>query len=349
MSFKGSSRTPQQLAWLALITVYIAWGSTYVAIRLVDETVPPLIGAAIRFVCAGAVMCAFIGWRRRSFPRVSLRELGSVALVGVLLLAGGNGLVTVAERHVPAGLTSLVIASVPLWLLLLRWLSRERPARATLAGVAVGFVGVALLVFRGGPGQGVSVPHLLIVLGAAASWALGSWGSSRLPMPQDVSTSTAIEMLVGGVVLAVLGPLAGEHWSAIATHASFESLAAIAYLAVFGSIVAFTAYVWLLQHAPLSRVGTYAYVNPVVAVVLGAILLGEQITATTMIGGAVILGSVALVIRAEPPPAPEVIVDTPETVRLGPPIEGAAAGVGYTACGQSQACAISTDSYAGEL
>jgi drug/metabolite transporter (DMT)-like permease len=306
MAHRVLNPSPQRLAWVALGTVYFAWGSTYVAIRVMDRTVPPLIGGGIRFVCAGLAMYAFICWRRGQAPRVSARQLGSLALVAVLLLVGGNGLVTVAERHVPAGLASLVVASVPLWLLLLRWLSRERPSRATLAGVAVGFLGVALLVFRGGPAQGVSVPHLLIVLGAAVSWALGSWASSRLPMPDEVGASTAIEMLIGGVVLAVLGPLVGEHWSTVATSASLQSLAAIAYLAVVGSIVAFTAYVWLLQHAPISRVGTYAYVNPVVAVVLGAILLGERITLTTVLGGAVIVASVALVIRAERQPEPTI-------------------------------------------
>ncbi len=334
MPTQGSDRTLPQLTWLALITVYIAWGSTYVAIRVMDETVPPLIGGGIRFVCAGLAMYAFISWRRRGAPRVSAREFGSVALVGILLLVGGNGLVTVAERHVPAGLTSLVIASVPLWLLLLRWGSRERPARATLAGVGVGFVGVALLVLRGGPGQGVSVPHLLIVLGAAASWAVGSWASARLPMPGDVSTSTAIEMLVGGLVLALLGPLVGEHWSTVASHASFNSLAAIAYLAVVGSIVAFTAYVWLLQHAPISRVATYAYVNPVVAVVLGAILLSERVTITTVIGGAVIIASVAVVIRAEPHPDAHAVMEAEEQPARH---SEAAGGAGYAALGQSEA------------
>lgn len=304
------------------------------AIRVMDETVPPLIGGGIRFICAGLAMYAFIGWRRRDAPRVTARELGSVALVGILLLAGGNGLVTVAERHVPAGLTSLVIASVPLWLLLLRWLGREHPSRATLAGVGVGFVGVALLVLRGGPAQGVSVPHLLIVLGAAASWAVGSWASARLPMPEDVSTSTAIEMLAGGVVLAILGPLVGEHWSTVAAHGSLRSLAAIAYLAVVGSIVAFTAYVWLLQHAPISRVATYAYVNPVVAVILGAILLSERITVTTLIGGAVIIASVAVVIRAEPHSERDAVTEAEEPP-TGPIEE--AVGVGYAACGQGEA------------
>jgi drug/metabolite transporter (DMT)-like permease len=330
MPTRASGRTLPQLTWLALITVYIAWGSTYVAIRVMDETVPPLIGGGIRFVCAGLAMYAFISWRARGAPRVSGREFASVALIGTLLLVGGNGLVTVAERHVPAGLTSLVISSVPLWLLLLRWLGRERPARATLAGVGVGFVGVALLVLRGGPGQGVSVPHLLIVVGAAASWAIGSWASARLPMPRDVSTSTAIEMLAGGVVLCLLGPLVGEHWSLLTAHASFKSLAAIAYLAVIGSLVAFTAYVWLLQHAPISRVATYAYVNPVVAVVLGAILLSERITLTTVIGGAVILASVAVVIRAEPQSAAEAVAEAEELPVHAPEEAGA---VGYAARG----------------
>lgn len=287
--------------WVALVIVYIAWGSTYVAIRIMDMTVPPLIGAGIRYVAAGAAMYAFIAWRARRAPTLSLRELASAALIGVLLPAGGNGLVTLAEQHVPAGLASLVVASVPLWLLLLRWLGREHPSRATLSGLTVGFIGVALLVFRGGHEQGVSIPHLLIVVGASLSWALGSWLSARLPMPADIATGTAVEMLVGGVVLAVLGPAVGEHWGTVLGHASWKSLLAIVYLALVGSILAYTAYVWLLQHAPITRVSTYAYVNPVVAVVLGALLLGERITLITVVGGAIILVAVAVVIRSEPP------------------------------------------------
>jgi drug/metabolite transporter (DMT)-like permease len=302
------------------VIVYIAWGSTYVAIRIMDETVPPLIGAGIRYLLAGAAMYAFLAWRRGGLPPISRRELGSVALVGVLLLTGGNGFVSFAERHVPAGLASLVVASVPLWLLVMRWLGREHPSRATLAGVTVGFIGVALLVFRGGPQQGVSIPHLLIVVGAAFSWALGSWAAARLPMPSDAATSTAIEMLIGGVVLALLGPLVGEHWGTVTADASAKSLLAIVYLALFGSILAFTAYVWLLANAPLSRVGTYAYVNPVVAVLLGALLLGERITVATVIGGAVILAAVAVVIRAERPTT-EVLPDTSHR----PPARGGAA------------------------
>jgi drug/metabolite transporter (DMT)-like permease len=304
--------------WVALAVVYVAWGSTYVGIRVMDETVPPLIGAAIRYLLAGTVMYVFLAARRGVALRVSRRELGSVALVGVLLLTGGNGFVSLAERHVPAGLAALVVASVPLWLLVIRIVTRDRPRRATLAGLCVGFLGVALIVLRSGHEQGVSVPYLLIVVGASLLWALGSWASGRLPMPADAATGTAIEMLIGGAVLAGLGPVLGERWSTVALHASAHSLLAIAYLALFGSVLAFTAYVWLLQHAPISQVSTYAYVNPVVAVFLGALLLGERVTITTVLGGAIIVLAVAVVIRAEAQPDPRAQPRDPDPPSLPP-------------------------------
>jgi drug/metabolite transporter (DMT)-like permease len=192
-----------------------------------------------------------------------------------------------------------LVASVPLWILVIRTLAGDRPQRATLAGLAIGFVGVGVLVLRGGAQQGVTVGHMLLVVGAAACWALGSWLSGRLPLPSDASAGTALEMLIGGVVLGVISPLAGERWSSLTLHASADSLVALAYLALFGSIVAFTAYVWLLQHAPISQVSTYAYVNPIVAVALGALVLGERITVVTLLGGAIIVLAVAVVIRAE--------------------------------------------------
>lgn len=285
--------------WVGLAIVYVGWGSTYVGIRIMDRTIPPLIGAGIRYLLAGAGMYAFLWARRGAPPRVRLRELASVALVSILLLTVGNGFLSYAERDVPAGLAALVVASVPLWLLVIRILTRDRPQRATLAGLSIGFLGVGLLVLRGGHQQGVSVPELLIVVGASLSWALGSWASSRLPMPGDAATGTALEMLIGGAVLGGLGPVLGESWGTVARDASAGSLLAVVYLALIGSVLAFTAYVWLLQNAPISQVSTYAYVNPVVAVLLGALLLGEKVTATTIIGGAIILLAVALVIRAE--------------------------------------------------
>jgi drug/metabolite transporter (DMT)-like permease len=295
----AARRGPAQAVWIALGIVYVAWGSTYLGIRVMDRTIPPFFGAGIRFVAAGAVMFVVLAVWRGRLPRVRARELGSLALVSVLLLTAGNGGVTYAERHVPSGLAALLVASMPLWILVIRTLAGDRPRRATLGGLAIGFVGVGLLVLRGGHEQGVSVPHMLFVVGAALCWALGSWLSGRLPMPTDVTAGTAIEMLIGGAVLVGLSPLSGEHWSAFATHASTDSLLALGYLALFGSILAFTAYVWLLQHAPISQISTYAYVNPVVAVALGALVLGERITAVTLLGGAIIVLAVAVVIRAE--------------------------------------------------
>jgi drug/metabolite transporter (DMT)-like permease len=279
--------------------VYVAWGSTYLAIRVMDRTIPPLLGAGVRFLAAGALLAVGLTLWRRRLPRVAARELASLALVSVLLLVAGNGGVSYAERHVASGLAALLVASVPLWILVIRILAGETPRRATLGGLAIGFVGVALLVLRGGASQHVSIAQMLVVLGASACWALGSWLSGRLPMPADATAGTAIEMLIGGVALIAIGPLSGERVSALSEHASPDSLVAVAYLVVFGSILAFTVYVWLLAHAPISQVSTYAYVNPIVAVALGALVLGEPITAVTLLGGAIIVLAVAVVIRSE--------------------------------------------------
>jgi drug/metabolite transporter (DMT)-like permease len=288
--------------WGALGIVYVAWGSTYLGIRVVDRTVQPLLGAGIRFVLAGTLLLAARTAWRRGFPRVRVREVASLALLSVLLLSAGNGGVSFAERHVPSGLAALLVASMPLWILVIRTLTGDRPRAATLGGLAVGFVGVALLVLRGGAQQGASVPYMLLVVAAALSWALGSWLSSRLPLPEDIIAGTAIEMLIGGVVLVALSPAFGESYSSLG-HASADSLLAIGYLTVFGSILAFTAYAWVLQRAPISQISTYAYVNPVVAVALGALILGERITAVTLVSGAIIVVAVALVIRSETPRA----------------------------------------------
>jgi drug/metabolite transporter (DMT)-like permease len=286
--------------WVALGIVYVAWGSTYLGIRVVDRTIPPFLGAGVRFMLAGALMLAARAVWLGRFPRVRVRELASLALISVLLLAIGNGGVSFAERHVPSGLTALLVASMPLWILVIRTLAGDRPRRATMGGLAVGFVGVSLLVLRGGEQQGASLGYMLLVVAAALSWALGSWLSSRLPLPDDVAAGTAIEMLIGGAVLVAVAPASGEHYAALA-HASADSLIAVGYLTVFGSILAFTAYVWVLQRAPISQISTYAYVNPVVAVALGAIILGERITALTVLSGAIVVVAVALVIRSEAP------------------------------------------------
>ena len=289
---------------LALAIVYVVWGSTYLAIRVMVETVPPLLGAGARFLLAGAGLAVFLAARRGpAVLRLSRREVVNAGLVGTLLLAGGNGLVTVAEQDVPSSLAALVIASVPLWVVVLRRVAgRERIAGATAAGVGIGFAGVAILLLPGSRPAGTGTLAMLGLLAAAASWASGSYLSGRLALPGDLFVSTAVQMVLGGVVMVVAGLAVGEAGTVNVSHFSFKSLAAFAYLMLIGSLVAFTAYVWLLQHAPISQVATYAYVNPLVAVVLGWAILSEHISAGVLAGAAVIVASVALVVRRESGP-----------------------------------------------
>jgi drug/metabolite transporter (DMT)-like permease len=308
MSERSASPTPLAApawkVWAGLWTIYLIWGSTYLAIRIMVRTVPPLLGAGLRFAIAGALMLAVLRVRRGPL-RITRRQLVSAAVVGTLLAAGGNGLVTIAEQEVPSSLAALLIASVPLWVVLLRALLGEHPARATLAGVAIGFGGVALLLLPGEQPAGVSIAGLLLVVVAAASWATGSVASGRADLPDDPLVSTGYQMTIAGVLMVVGGAVAGElgdiHWGSL----SAESLGAFAYLIFIGSIVAYSAYTWLLQHAPVSRVSTYAYVNPVIAVFLGWVVLSEKITLLTLVGAAVIVASVAFIVRHEAAPGPD--------------------------------------------
>jgi drug/metabolite transporter (DMT)-like permease len=290
---------------LALGTVYIVWGSTYLAIRVMVETVPPALGAGVRFTLAGAIMLAVIG-ARRGAAHIRLggwRQAGSAALIGTLLAAGGNGLVTVAEQDVPSGLAALLVASTPMFIVLYRTLFGDRVARPTLAGVAIGFVGVGVLLLPGARPEGVPLgPALLIVL-AAMSWGAGSFGAQRVPLPGDPLVSSGWQMLFGGAVMAIAGLIAGEAGDVDVGAFSTDSILAFVYLVLVGSIVAFTAYAWVVQHAPISQVATYAYVNPVVAVVLGWAILSEDVSVATLAGAAVIVASVAIVVRHEARPA----------------------------------------------
>jgi drug/metabolite transporter (DMT)-like permease len=283
--------------WSALGIVYVIWGSTYLAIRVMVEDVPPLLGAGLRFVVAGVAMLAFLAARGRDV-RVSARGLLAATVVGVLLLAGGNGLVTVAEQDVPSGLAALLIASVPLWVVLLRFgVGRERVARGTLGGLAIGFCGLAVLLLPGSRPAEATAGGVLLVLVAAASWASGSFMAPRLSMPPDPLVSTAWQMVADG-----------EPGELQLAHASTKSLLAFAYLIVFGSWIAFTAYAWLLQNVPISKVATYAYVNPLVAVLLGWALLSEELSVGTLAGAALVVASVAAIVTREsahPEPEPE--------------------------------------------
>ena len=285
--------------WTALWLVYVVWGSTYLAIAYVVDTVPPLVGMGLRFVTAALLVAAYVAVRRGPAAlRVSRRQLRSAAVVGLLLLLGGNGGVALAESaDLPSGLAALLVAVIPLQVVLLRWLARDRPSAQTVAGVGLGFVGLAVLLLPGARPEGVALVAVLTVVAGAFLWSLGSFYATRAELPADGLTTTAVEMACGGVALLVVGVLRGERVDVEAV--STSSLVALGYLVVFGSIVAFTAYSWLLSVAPVSQVATYAYVNPVVAVALGAVLRGEDVTRLTVLGGAITIVAVAVVVREE--------------------------------------------------
>jgi drug/metabolite transporter (DMT)-like permease len=305
--------------WAALIVVYIVWGSTYLAIRVIVEDAPALLAASLRFLTAGAAIFIFLA-ARGGLERLAMatREAFSTILVGGLLLLGGNGIVSVAEKDVPSGLAALVIATVPLWVLVLRFLTGDRIHRATLIGVLIGFAGVAILVGPGDRPDDAPVWAILLVVLAAGSWATGSFLSYRLPMPRDPYLSTGAQMLAGGTLLAIAAVASGELSELNSDSFTDEAVAALIYLILFGSLVAFTAYVWLLRNAPISLVATYAFVNPVVAIFLGWLILSEEITPTTVIGAVVIVGSVAFTLRREA--AASEPLDADEAVALGEPV-----------------------------
>jgi drug/metabolite transporter (DMT)-like permease len=303
-----------------LWTVYIVWGSTYLAIRVTVETMPPLLTAASRFLIAGTAVFAFLWIRKgRAHIRLEPREVIASTAVGALLLFGGNGLVSVAEEHVPSALAALIIASVPLWIVVLRSLTGDKVPGGTLVGVGVGFLGVALLILPGDRPGTASLGHLLLIVLASVSWATGSFVSKRLPLPKDPFVSTAAQMLFGGVVLLIAGLVAGEASDLDPSSFSGASIAGFVYLIVAGSFLAFTAYVWLLQNAPISKVATYAYVNPTVAIFLGWLILSEEITPIILVGAAVIIASVAWIVRMESIAAKRTAITAAEPGPAPPP------------------------------
>jgi len=276
--------------WVALWTVYILWGSTYLGIAIAGETLPPLLAASTRFICAGAIMATVVVCRGGSM-RVPWRTFGSCALIGVLL-PGANAVLFFAERHVPSGLASLLIASVPLFVVVERLALGDRLPTPVLVGVGVGFAGVALLARPSGSGATTGV--LLCIL-SALMWSLGSVASHRLPMPADIIAATAWEMIVGGFIM-----LPAALVTSGVPSPSTASILAWVYLISFGSVIGYTAYTWLLANAPLATVSTYAYVNPVVAVGLGVLFRDEHLSTRVLVGAAIVVGAVAVVVGREP-------------------------------------------------
>jgi drug/metabolite transporter (DMT)-like permease len=301
--------------WVALWIVYIVWGSTYLGIELAGETIPGVFGAGVRFTLVGLIVFGVVVWRRGlAALRIRRAELAAAALVG-LLLPGANAVLFVTEQHVPIGLTSLIIASVPLWVLLLRLAVGERPDRIASLGLLVGFAGIAVLVRPGG-GSG-SLGYLLLTVAAAISWAVGSFLSPRMPVPRDAMVATAYETFVGGLVLTVIGLASTSPSDLDPSRWSTRSILGLVYLILVGSVVGYTAYAWLLGNAPLGQVSTYAYVNPVVAIALGVLVLDEKLTLRVVLGALLILAAVAIVVRRESEPR-EVVRPDGHAAELAP-------------------------------
>jgi drug/metabolite transporter (DMT)-like permease len=285
--------------WAALLVVYVVWGSTYLGILLAIKTLPVFLMGAIRFLVAGSLLYA---WSIRrgdaDADRPMLRHWAAAAVVGAALLLGGNGLLSWAELRVDSGTSSLVIATVPLWMALLdRVAVGQRLSRTAIGGLVVGLAGAVLLAGPSGPGRIDSVGAVVLVL-SALCWTAGSLYSRRAPLPRRPLVGASMEMLAGGVLLAVLGLSLGE--AGEVADVSFESGLALLYLIVFGSLVAFSAYIWLLRVAPTSLVSTYAYVNPVVAVFLGWAIESEPVGLRTIVAGGMILVAVALIVGSRP-------------------------------------------------
>jgi drug/metabolite transporter (DMT)-like permease len=289
--------------WSALIAIYIVWGSTYLAIRFAVETMPPFLTAGFRFLIAGGVLYIL---RRLRGDKAPLRlEWRSAAIVGLFLLVGGNGGVMWAEQRVASGIAALLIASLPLWIVLLDSVRSggRRPGRWVIVGVLVGFAGIIILI---GPAQLIGIQGQVDLVGgvvlllAALSWAVGSLYNRGARLPDSPLLGTGMEMLVGSLGLFILGTVTGEWYQMEITMFSSRSLLGFAYLVVFGSWVGFASYVWLLRVAPTMLVSTYAYVNPLVAILLGSVLAGEALTARVVLAAIFILGSVVLITLKNP-------------------------------------------------
>ena len=289
--------------WLGLLVLYVVWGSTYLGIAVAVQTIPPFLMAAIRFVLAGLVLLGW-SWARggRGFVPPTRREWRDSAIVGALLLGGGMGMVAYGEQTVPSGITALLVAMMPVWVAILgRVFLGERLPWLAVVGIAVGFAGVAILV---GPtalgGAGALDPvGLAAIFLSPLCWSVGSlFASHRAVLPRQPLVATGAQMLAGGVVLTLMGAVTGELGRFSLEAISAASWAALAYLTIVGSLLAFTAYGWLLRVAPLPFIATYAYVNPVVAVILGAIVLHEPVDPRTLVAGAIIVAAVALIVTA---------------------------------------------------
>jgi len=288
--------------WGALLIVYVVWGSTYLGILYAIDTIPVFLSMGIRFFLAGGLLYLFAVRRGdHESDRIGRKQWLAAAIVGALLFVGGNSMVAWAETRVDTGVTSLLIAAVPLWMALFdRVANGQRLSRSTLVGLAVGFGGVALLAWPSGPGR-IDLLGAVALLVSGMAWAAGSLYSRHAALPRRPLVNSSMQMFTGGVFLMILAAASGELTEI--GHVSTKSILAMVYLIVFGSWIAFSAYSWLIRTVPTALASTYAYVNPLVAVFLGWAVLSEPISARTIAAGAIILGAVALIVTPSREPA----------------------------------------------
>jgi len=281
--------------------LYVVRGSTYLDIRVTVETLHPLAAGGLRFILAGLLTLGALAALGRLRPRPGLAELRGSALAGVWLLIGGVGIVTVTEAHAPSNLTAVLASTTSLWVVGYRALAGERIGRGSMAGAALGVVGVIVLLSPGG--TGAETPWLIGAVVASLFWSTGSFYGRRLTQPADPFVGAVVQMLAAGVVMTAAGVLLDGVGALDLTAASAHSLLALAYLVVAGA-VAFSAYVWALQHLPISTVVSHQYVNPAVAVLLGAVLLDESLGLAQLIGAALVIAAVFATVRSEASPSP---------------------------------------------
>lgn len=284
----------------AFASIYLVWGSTYLAIRYAVETIPPFLMGGLRFLISGALLYAWARYRGAERPtRIHWRN---ALIAGGFLLLGGNGAVVWAEQFVPSGLTALLVSILPFWLVIIEWVRppRKRPHGAVLVGLVLGFIGIVVLIGPadlGGHGDVRPIGALVLILGSL-SWAIGSFYSRDAELPKSGLLTTGMEMLCGGALLVIVGLLSGELSQFDIHRISGASAAGLIYLITFGSLIGFTSYIWLLDKVSPARLGTYAYVNPVVAVILGWAIAGEKLSVRTGIAAAIVICAVALITTA---------------------------------------------------
>ncbi len=294
----------------ALATVYLVWGSTYLAIRVTDRTMPPLLMSSARFLIAGAALYAFAA---RGKARPTVQQWGAAAVVGAALLLVGNGGVAWDETRLESGLAALIVAIIPLYVALMdRIFFGRRLSTPAVVGLVVGFAGVALLVRPGGGGDVVAA---LALVATTSAWAAGSLYARGAPLPESPLLAAAMQMLTASVFLGVAGLVSGEAQQVHADSFATKPVIAWVYLVLVGSLVAFSAYAWLLKNVRISVVATYAFVNPVVAVLLGTVFLDEAIGWTTIVAGAAIVIAVVLIVSVRTPRPKPVVERAPEAVK----------------------------------